>query len=141
MKKNFFSILFIAVIISAIGAETKLHNVVNDITELRSLIASGADVNAWAKGKTPLIVAVENISLEAVKLLINAGADVNAWNSKSPLMIAAENKSLEIVKLLINAGAEVNAKDNAGRTALAIAEEYGNSELVQILKKAKNNRR
>lgn len=51
-----------------------------DIALISSMIAQGADINAWddwGHQQTPLIYAVEAMQIEAVKTLISLGADVN----------------------------------------------------------------
>jgi len=59
---------------------------------------------------TPLILALRNGHLEAVKLLIDAGAKVNAKTSYgfTSLILASEKGYTEIVKLLLDAGAKVD---------------------------------
>jgi hypothetical protein len=55
--------------------------------------------------QTPLIVALWNKNIEAIKLLINNNADVNFGgieNNNIPIIIALKNNLLEIVELLIN---------------------------------------
>ena len=44
-----------------------------------------------------------------------------------------DNKNLEKVLLLIEAGAKINTKDNDGNTALSLAIEAGNSEIIKLL--------
>ena len=75
-----------------------------------------------------LIEAIEEGSLEVVKMLIESGADVNArydegWKF-TPLMFAAEMGDVEIVRLLLESGADVNAKDLYEVTALMWAENF-----------------
>jgi len=36
--------------------------------------------------------------------------------------------------MLLTAGTKVNIKDNNGKTALTIAQEYGHTELVELLR-------
>lgn len=71
----------------------------------------------------------------------NIVRDVNGlWKNKegkTALMYGIEdNDNIEKVRLLIKAGADVNAKDNDGNTALSLAQEAGNLEIIQLLKEA-----
>jgi ankyrin repeat protein len=49
--------------------------------------------------------------------------------------IQASDKS-KLIQLLLNAGADMNAKDADGKTALMWAEAIGDTEIVELLKKA-----
>ena len=69
-------------------------------------------------------------------LLIFAGADVNAKNveSETPLMKAARRGSVECVQALLKRGADSTVRDNEGKSALALAREGGNDDVVSLLK-------
>ena len=108
----------------------------SDLENIKKAIAAGADVNAPIEirtGKTAienifklnsfkstinietnyaLNIAVEESTIEAVKLLIDNGADVNVKDSDdwTPLHSAVQLGRKEIVELLILEGANVNAK-------------------------------
>jgi ankyrin repeat protein len=74
-----------------------------------TLAEAGADVNTKMKdGRTPLIAATENGSIDMVKLLIQRGANLSATNAKgqTALKFAKKKKNAEIVKMLQAAGAK-----------------------------------
>jgi pectate lyase len=108
-----------------------------DINKVKSLIARGADVNAWDFGPScrPLHSAVINGHKQVVELLIAKGADVNAGDGGhiKPLHHAAENGHKEIAELLIAKGADVNAKEENGGTPLHSAARAGHKEIVELL--------
>ncbi len=108
-----------------------------DEAKARSLIGGGADVSRrTSQGTTPLSRAVDAGFKDIVELLIAKGADVNAkdnWNW-TPLHSAVYGHK-DIVELLIAEGANVNAGDGAGRTPLWYAEDNGNAEIVELLRK------
>ena len=87
-------------------------------------VQPGADVNDRnaRTGKSLLMYAVLDGSLECVNTLITAGADVNERDPRTGrtlLMYAAQNRLFtDRVKLLLAAGADVNATSTNGRTAL-----------------------
>jgi ankyrin repeat protein len=72
-----------------------------------------------------------------VHILIDAKADVNAQNiyGRTPLMNSVEN--LEVAKLLIENGADLAKRDEKGSTALHMACEEGEVDVVQLLIDAK----
>lgn len=121
------------------------------------LLDAKLDVNARdAADFTPLMVAVANGSLDAVKLLLAKGARVNdvsgdgeviihaparakngmlALGSFSALLLAAPTGSPELVNALLDAGADVNAKDLRGMTPLmlAVATDHYSVEKIRML--------
>jgi uncharacterized protein len=93
---------------------------------VRLLLDRGADPNAAATrtGHTPLMTAVDNDSLEDVKLLVAHGAAVNARDTYggSALADALARRRWPIAAFLVERGADVNAvPDVNGQTPLMIA--------------------
>ncbi len=85
----------------------------NDVGAVKSLIQSGADVNARdSMNQTALMISVREDNPEIVKLLIEAGADVNARDDSgwTALSINDCNDDREIEKMLIEAGADVHVR-------------------------------
>lgn len=76
------------------------------------LIKAGADVNVKTNdGRTPLLIAVEDVSYYSIKP--------------------------EIVKGLIDAGANLNVKNRYGKTAWDIAKEKGNDVIMKLIEQKK----
>ena len=96
-------------------------------------------LNYRIKGKTALMIALENGHEELCKLLLERGADVNVtamdhWDKgKTVLILAAENGHEELCELLLERGADVNAVGNEGWTALMLAAENGREEACDLL--------
>jgi ankyrin repeat protein len=108
-----------------------------DIADL--LLKHGADINRMDfEGYTALHRVILEGKAKSVEYLVNKEKiDVNACdpsNCEAPLHLAAYVGDGNIVKLLIKHGAKIDAKDSEGKTALMIAEEEGNKEIVQLLK-------
>jgi len=111
----------------------------------RMLVAKGADVNRKAKKNwPPLYAATTSNSLEVAKFLIENGAQVNIKTETglhSPLLIAAHNNNPQMVRLLLDAGADVSGKLSShhsgfhNQTALDIARQRGNQEIIELLEK------
>ena len=105
-------------------------------TEIDRLISNGADIDIeTSEGATPLILAVSNNRIEAVKVLLNYNPDVNkiTSNLETPLLIAAKNQNVEIIEALIRAGADVDLADHFGATALHYASIYGYFYIADLL--------
>ncbi|MBO7454734.1 MAG: ankyrin repeat domain-containing protein [Alphaproteobacteria bacterium] len=113
------------------------------------------DNNGW----TALMYAVENGNKEIVKILKNVTANANLQNKqmKTALMIAVEKENLDLVNLLVDEKVQIKGKrgrsgkiistelkildstanpdipDKNGKTALILAVEKGNLEIIKKL--------
>jgi len=110
---------------------------------VRLLLAAGADVNINMNSTTVLHELCFFKSTvkrtEILKDLIAAKADVNRLNvaGYTPLIVAVLNDNKEYLKILISAGADVNlSQASDGKTALKIALEKKDKDVISILKKA-----
>lgn len=106
------------------------------------LLNNGADIKKISEFGGAMSHAVGNHSIpEIIKLLIKAGADLNERNSiefdETPLMCACRLGKVDIAKILIDAGADINIKNSLDYTALDIAKEEKNEELIKLLKNSK----
>jgi len=89
--------------------------------EIHRLIKLGADPEAIDdNGATPLIYAVANEQLNAVKALLSYDPDIDifTFSGESPLHITSMYDMVEIGELLIRKGADINIRDNTGCTPL-----------------------
>ncbi len=107
-----------------------------DAAMVELVLKHGADPNqADAAGATPLMWAVPD--LQKVRLLIARGANVNARSSglgRTPFLIAAGYPgTVDLLALLLAGGADLRAKDAAGFSALAIAMQSADVEVVRFL--------
>ena len=115
------------------------------VDKVKSLIESGADVNARDMGGPAILHAVAcqdptpEEATAIVRLLIDAGADVNArgFEGMTALHEAARAGYTDAVRALLDAGAKVNSRGSFGETALDIAEEEGHEEIIQMLEQAR----
>ncbi len=111
-----------------------------DIATVRAYINKGGNVNALNPyGGTAIMFAARAGHTEIAKLLIEAKANLNIqgkYAGTTALMWASQYDNIEIVNLLIEAKANVNLKNHSGQTALKLAEENGNYEIVVALKAA-----
>jgi ankyrin repeat protein len=101
---------------------------------IRLLLDYGVDINARTSFSwTPLYVAVDHGTLEAVRLLLERGANPLISDGSTPLHKASYTGRLEVVHLLLEHGADVKVEDKRGRTALQVAEEGRKDEVVKLL--------
>ncbi|WP_455365703.1 ankyrin repeat domain-containing protein [Kaarinaea lacus] len=72
--------------------------------------------------------------------LLNKGISVNTRGLKdrTPLMAAAAFNKPQLVKLLLDKGADVSLSDDEGITALQVAENKGNQEIIALLRTAQS---
>ena len=87
--------------------------------------------------KNSVINAVNAHALPLLQVLIEGGGDVNTANQDgyTILMLACEHGYIDIVNFLVEKDVDVHVKDKNGRTALHIAENADQQEIVKILKK------
>ena len=134
--------------------------VADKINKVKVLLKRGIFVNAkTCYGETVLHMAAEKFESEIVRELLEKGGDVNAQDDpgQTPLHraitimaplhraitimaphMAASKDQIEIVRQLIDKGADVDAKDGNGRTALDIAEEYNQKNVINVLINARD---
>lgn len=109
----------------------------DDTQVIRVLLDHGADVRMRNRGgDTPLLLAVKHGNQHTVEMLLRAGAEINEQNEGyTALMIAARRGYSGIVALLIARKADVNFQNKSGETALSLAQNYGQPEVAELLKK------
>ncbi|QED49004.1 M48 family metallopeptidase [Cytobacillus dafuensis] len=109
----------------------------NDVETIQKLLANGADVNEFdEEGSTALHWAVYNGNTDAASILLENGADPNIVDiyESTPLISSVFNDDIEMAELLLQNGADPAYVDSEGYTAYKYAEEYGNVDLMEILK-------
>jgi uncharacterized protein len=109
-----------------------------DVEVVRSLLASGVDVNhAAGDGMTALHWAAERGDVEIVELLVGAGASVDPGTRighYTPLHLAGRSGSAAVVRILLEAGADLPARStNSGATPVHLAAAAGNPAAVAAL--------
>lgn len=115
IKFFYIKLIFIVVIVGFLG-----------LYQYKLLYAQSNPEQVNAVGYTPLMEAINNAELGAIKSLIDRGANVNAQSQDnyemSVLELAIFNgnepKTPDIVKLLLNAGANTSLQDKQGNTPL-----------------------
>ena len=107
-----------------------------DVGAVRSLLKSGADVNAGeADGTTALHLAVRRDDLTTADILLRAGADPNRANRYGivPLSLAAANGSHLMIERLLTSGADAKATSADGETVLMTAARTSSVESLRTL--------
>ena len=89
--------------------------------------------------ETPLIIAINNNSLECAEILIKNGANISIRNKGdlSPLMLSCKYGYSNLVYILIDNGANINEKNILGETPLSLAQINGHDDLaMKIMQKS-----
>ncbi|KAF3921351.1 Alpha-latroinsectotoxin [Dactylellina cionopaga] len=107
------------------------------------LLQAGADINAQdTSSRAPLHFAVLNKDFEGVKWLLNSGADVHDVDNEGntylhhlsdEMTIFSNPDPVSIARVLVDAGLDVTRKNNGGKTALSMAAQKGNADLVHYI--------
>lgn len=110
----------------------------DDASMVRTLVESGADVNAaQGDGMTALHWAARNGNEELARFLVDRGAALEAGTrigAYTPLHMAARAGEAGVVALLLGAGADVGASSSIGGvTPLHFAAEAGSARAVELL--------
>ncbi len=87
----------------------------------------------------PLIEAVAQNHLAAVRRLLKEGADINAQDARgrTALLAAVEGNHLESAQVLIEAGADVNVQDHKMDSPLLLAGAEGTLDILKLILQAK----
>lgn len=115
-----------------------------DDSMVQALIAVGAEMESRdRRGWTPLIYAAHMGHIKATRVLLSYQEDVNKetadLSGNTPLLHAAAQGWLGVATLLVDdrdpmgVGASTSAQNKCGNTALHVATEAGQFEMVQLL--------
>jgi ankyrin repeat protein len=108
-----------------------------DVAEM--LLAKGVDVNATGQADiSPLQTASSICSPEKLQWLVDHGAKVNQvtqleYGGQTALMTAVRVGQTECVKKLLELGANPHLKVKSGETAVSVAKETENAEVIALL--------
>ncbi len=97
-------------------------------------------ISLLTKNYSPLIdaVIVRNNRLALQIIRSDENLDVIDSNGLTPLLHATERSNMQVVRALLDSGrVDVNKKDKSGTTALALAVELNNIDMVDLLLKNK----
>jgi ankyrin repeat protein len=136
----------------------------SNVEAVKTLLGKGADVNTKTEyGATPLFFACDRGNVEIVKILLEHGADANIrdkFYNSTPILWAVMRDHAEVVRLLVEKNPQskeivMNMAVNQGQVKvvrallesggfkpeslsiyLAIAEKFGKTEIVELLKNA-----
>jgi len=107
-----------------------------DVSEVKSLIRAGVDVNALNDyGESALMHAAYSSNEALVDILVNAGADVNMTNEagNTALMFAAQKGNVFITEMLVAHGADVGMANADGFRAAELARKSGFLRVADII--------
>ncbi len=131
--------LGLLVLLSAASADSPVADAAErgDIEMVRSLLKSGADVNAaQGDGMTALHWAALRDDADMAATLVYAGANLEATTrlgGNTPLHLASRQANTIAIEALLEAGSDVNAFTNTGVRALHLAAAAGDQNAVAVL--------
>lgn len=102
-------------------------------------INKGADFNFGVVGLKPINLLLENKKIELIKAIVEKGFDINEYlyegNNLTLLSWSVVNKNLELASFLVDKKVDTNKLLPNGMTALMIAAQNNDIEMVKILLK------
>ena len=115
---------------------------------VREALRAGADVRALNRyGSTALVGPAYRGHVETVRVLLATAIDIHHVNNLGwtalleAIALGSDGPAhREIVRLLIAHGADVNARDRDGASALQLAEQKGQADVVRMLRAAGGQR-
>ena len=131
--------LGLLVLLSAAPADSPVADAAErgDIEMVRSLLKSGADVNAaQGDGMTALHWAALQDDADMAAMLVYAGANLEATTrlgGNTPLHLASRQANTIAIEALLEAGSDVNAFTSTGVRALHLAAAAGDQNAVAVL--------
>jgi ankyrin repeat protein len=105
-------------------------------TDVRALLAAGADANATAAdGSTPMIHAAHFADIDTVQALLGANGDPNLTNryGVGPMHEAAIRADVGLLRILVDGGADVDLALPEGETPLMLASRTSGVDAVRLL--------
>lgn len=118
------------------GSSLLMNHLERKIEEdLELIIAVDPNLNQQFSGYTPLLHAVADGFVPAVKLLIKHGADLEIKNNLgvTPFLFAARYDNVELLRLLKESGANIHATDTTGDDALMKAAQMNCKAVAPLL--------
>ncbi len=107
---------------------------------VKLLLARGADVGQAARNpmKIQALHSAVTNSFESVKMLVDAGAPVNAKQDKgwAALHEAVNRGDVEMTRYLLAHGADPKQQNDEGKSAIGLAADKGNQDILKLLKGA-----
>lgn len=108
---------------------------------VRVALAAGADIKALNRyGSTAVMGPAYRGHVETVRALLATSIDIHhvnnlGWTALLEAIVLGTDGSAhrEIVRLLIERGSNVNARDRDGKSALQLAEQKGQADVVRML--------
>eukprot|EP00439_Symbiodinium_sp_Y106_P031895 s2259_g3.t2 len=126
------------------GETKKLHEACKEgkIKKIDCMLRRPYNPDAMQGGQatatTPLLVAIRQNQVKAVKLLVHARANVNLADGRgeTPLVVAVKSGQVALIQLLVEGRVDVNKAQRNGLTPLFAAAECGFLDVVKLLLKA-----
>jgi len=107
---------------------------------VKLLLDRGADVAQAARNpmKIQALHSAVTNSFESVKMLVDAGAPVNAKQDKgwAALHEAVNRGDVEMTRYLLAHGADPKQQNDEGKSAIGLAADKGNQDILKLLKGA-----